>query len=278
VAVADGVIGVGTQRNVTVSVLLTVLNNEPADGSDNWDSVAEGCMESRSGNFAVPGRTDDAKEALQIAAKPAAAPRTGDDDVVSQQGRGPRAKSDPAADLRADLLEHFHWRGDRGSYVYGADVSGWWAEPTLLARLGPALAELVAGTPTVVLGPQSRGALIGATVALHLGIGLVEVRKNPGPLADSNPWLEATTPPDYRDRNLRLGVRRDLLPSDARVLFVDEWIDTGGQAVAARRIVDKSGARWLGAAVVVDMLHDSRLRRDLGVRCLLDDHAVRSRR
>ncbi len=35
-------------------------------------------------------------------------------------------------------------------------------------------------------------------------------------------WLTARTPPDYQDRNRQLGLRRDLLPSTARVLFVDD--------------------------------------------------------
>jgi adenine phosphoribosyltransferase len=70
------------------------------------------------------------------------------------------------------------------------------------------------------------------------------------------------------DRNLALGLRRDLLPSTARALFVDDWIDTGGQAVAARKLVDAAAATWCGASVIVDALEDPRLRRDLDVKCL----------
>lgn len=67
--------------------------------------------------------------------------------------------------------------------------------------------------------------------------------------------------------DLELGLRRDLLPSTARALFIDDWIDTGGQAVAARKLVD-AAAMWCGASVIVDALEDPRLRRDLDVRCL----------
>ena len=92
--------------------------------------------------------------------------------------------------------------------------------------------------------------------------------RTPDPAGGSDRWLTARAPPDYQDRNLQLGLRRDLLPSTARVLFVDDWIDTGGQAVAAHSLVNQAGATWCGATVIVDALHDSRLRRDLNRRSI----------
>jgi adenine phosphoribosyltransferase len=189
---------------------------------------------------------------------------------VSNQGRGPRAKADLDAELRADLRTAFRWRRDRTDDYDLADPTGWWADSRILRRLGPALAAMFADPPpTVVLGPQSRGTLLGALVAVHLSVGLVEVRKDPSPSTDSDRWLIAHTPPDYRDRTLALGLRREHLGAGDRVLLVDDWIQTGGQAVATRALVRATGARWCGAAVVVDGLHDSRLRHDLRLRSLL---------
>jgi adenine phosphoribosyltransferase len=122
-----------------------------------------------------------------------------------------------------------------------------------------------------VVGPESRGGLLGALVALELGVGLVELRKDPEPSTDSDRWLTARTPPDYQGRNLRLGLRRDLVSTGARVLFVDDWIDSGGQAVAARHIVEAAQATWCGASVIVDALTDARLRRDLAVSSIFRD-------
>jgi adenine phosphoribosyltransferase len=140
----------------------------------------------------------------------------------------------------------------------------------LLSRLGPALADLFSEVqPNVVIATQSRGTLIGALVATHLSVGLIEIRKDDGPTADSDAWRQRTTPPDYQDRHLTLGFPKRLLSSGERVLFVDDWIDTGGQAIGALGLVQDSGAEWLGAAVIVDDLTDTRLRRDLGVRSLL---------
>ena len=189
---------------------------------------------------------------------------------MSAKGRGPRPKPDPANQLLVDLRQSFRWKCDGNDVVRYADPTGWWSDASVLGRLGPALAALFDDArPTLVMGPQSRGTLVGALVATHLGVGLVEMRKNPSPATDSDRWLIAHTPPDYRDRTLRVGARRDHLKAGERVLLVDDWIDTGGQATAARELVDAAGATWCGVAVIVDALHDSRLRRDLSVRTLL---------
>lgn len=173
-------------------------------------------------------------------------------------------------DLRAELRAAFRWRGDRPDEDRWADITGWWRDPELLARLGPALAGLFTGpAPTLIVGPESRGSLLGPLVALHLGVGFVEVRKGETPAGDSDRWIRRTTPPDYNDRHLEFGFRRGLLGSGDRVLAVDDWIDTGSQAATVRAMVAEAGADWLGLACIVDGLTDARLRRDLRVRSLL---------
>lgn len=185
---------------------------------------------------------------------------------VGPKNRGPRPKQDADEEFLDDLRASFRWIGDRYDLSYAADPTRWWANPSVLRRLGPVLARPAAEMgATHVLGPTSRGALLGALVALELGVGLVELRKDPEPSTDSDRWLTARTPPDYQDRNLKLGLRRDLLPPGSRALFVDDWIDTGGQAVAARRIVEAAEATWCGASVIVDALADAQLRRILDV-------------
>jgi adenine phosphoribosyltransferase len=124
--------------------------------------------------------------------------------------------------------------------------------------------------PTVVLGPVSRGSLLGALTAAALGVGFVEMRKAGGSAVDSDRWVRRTTAPDYQDRQVVFGFRRRLVGAGDRVLMVDDWIDTGATALAARGLVEDCGARWIGAACVVDGLMDPRLRHDLPVRALLD--------
>lgn len=139
-----------------------------------------------------------------------------------------------------------------------------------MREIGPALAGLYGEQPTVVLGPVSRGSLVGALTAVHLGVGFVEVRKDCGPATDSDRWVLRTTGPDYQDRHVMFGFRRELVKAGDRVLMVDDWIDTGATARVVRQLVDDCGARWIGAACIVDGLTDPRLRHDLPVRALLD--------
>ncbi|WP_091383561.1 phosphoribosyltransferase family protein [Actinokineospora alba] len=169
----------------------------------------------------------------------------------------------------------FVWRGDRGDDSSYADVTGWWRDPVLLGALGPLIAGLFEDEPpTVVLGIESRGCLLGPLVAVAFGAGFVEVRKNPSPLADSDAWVRRDTPPDYRDRQLTLGFPRRLVRPADRVLLVDDWIDTGGQAMGARQLVLDVEATWVGVAVIVDALEGNEVRRRLGVRSLLRDRQL----
>jgi len=172
--------------------------------------------------------------------------------------------------LRDALVDRFAWLGDRTDETGVADLTGWWRDPAVLADLGPALADLYPDSrPTVVLGPESRGVLVGALTAAALGVGFVEVRKDRGAGADSDGWRRRTSPPDYRDRHVEFGFRRDLVKAGDRVLMVDDWVATGATAVTVKGLVEDSGATWIGVATLVDAVRDSRFRRDLPLRSVL---------
>lgn len=174
------------------------------------------------------------------------------------------------SDLRPRLIATFRWLGDRTDPDYRADVTGWWRDASILGELGGALADLFEpDKPNLIMGTQSRGSLLGVLAANDLGVGFAEVRKNPAPSADSDAWWKTSTAPDYRDRHLDLGIRRSRMQSGDRVLFVDDWIATGAQAAACKRLVEMSGATWVGGSVVVDGLEDASLRRQLNIRSLL---------
>ncbi|MFD5089462.1 phosphoribosyltransferase family protein [Amycolatopsis thailandensis] len=173
-------------------------------------------------------------------------------------------------EVKSGLRSAFVWRGDRTDRHCYADVTEWWRRPDLLGSLGPALAHLFADQqPTVVLGPESRGCLLGPLVALRFDVGFVEVRKEQVASSDSDAWLRRTTPPDYKDRHLNLGFRKQLVNGGDRVLFVDDWIETGSQAHCAHLLTQDAEATWLGAATVVDALTNNQIRRRLNVRSLV---------
>ncbi len=177
------------------------------------------------------------------------------------------------SDLRALLQESFRWRSDPpvwpSTRTHYADDSGWFRSAEVIAALGPALAGLHPDRPTVVMGPESKGTVLAALVAVHLGVGMAEVRKDHKRASDDDPWLTRRTGPDYRDRGLLMGVRKSQLTPGDRVLFVDDWVATGSQMAACHGLVEDGGGTWVGAALVVDALEEPSTRRRLNVRSIL---------
>jgi adenine phosphoribosyltransferase len=176
----------------------------------------------------------------------------------------------PNAPLAARLVDAFRWVdvGPDSTHLV-SDTSGWWRDPSVLSAIGPALAELFRGDrPTVVVSPEKVGFIVGPLVASALGVGFVEAYKSTRTrqIADRLVWR--STGPDYRGRELRLGVRVRHLAAQDRVLLVDDWADTGAQLAALRQLVLDVGASYLGAAVIVSDCPEPVCRR-LRLRSLL---------
>jgi adenine phosphoribosyltransferase len=123
---------------------------------------------------------------------------------------------------------------------------------------GAALAEVVEGLAapwrrrgvTRVVGIESRGFLLGGATAVALGVGFVGIRKSGTGLLPG-PKVTTTARPDYREQRHELRMQ-SVLTEDDRVLLVDDWVERGSQAAAARELVQQCGAQWLGASVMVD--------------------------
>lgn len=187
------------------------------------------------------------------------------------------------SELRERLISGFRWRSDPPVWpetrTYYSDYSAWWRDATVLEEIGPALAGLYPDDiPTVVMGTESHGFLLGPLVALHHRVGFAAVLKEPERGSDDDVWLVRRTPPDYRDRHLDLAIRHSVIRPGDRVLFVDEWAATGGQVLACRQLVDDAGAAWLGAAVIVDALESASQRRTVNLRGLLHVRELNNRR
>ncbi len=105
---------------------------------------------------------------------------------------------------------------------------------------------------TKVAGVEARGFVLGAAVATVLGAGFVGIRK-PGGLYPG-PSFERRTPPDYRGNEFVLRLQQSALQQGDRVILVDDWFQTGGQASAAVELLKESGAAYLGSSIVVDWL------------------------
>jgi adenine phosphoribosyltransferase len=134
-----------------------------------------------------------------------------------------------------------------------ADVLGAVAEGGLLARAAAALAAPFAGQGvTKVAGLEARGFIFGSAAALELGAGFVPVRKpggiHPGPKA------RVVTDPSWRGERVTLEVQRAAISPGDRVLLVDDWAETGAQAVAAKQLIEECGGEYVGLSLLIDQL------------------------
>lgn len=164
------------------------------------------------------------------------------------------ADSPQLSDAARTLLSQFPLVNDH------PDVAGLLRQPETLALLGPALAEHTRDMGvTVICAPEARGPILGALVALELGVGMVMVRKT----HRNHPGADSTfeVGPTWRGHNETFQARSiDLKPTD-RVLAVDDWVTTGSTLEAIRTYTESVGATYLGASVLVDKAERATLER-----------------
>lgn len=101
---------------------------------------------------------------------------------------------------------------------------------------------------TKVVGVEARGFILGASLAGHLHLGFVPIRK-------SGKLPRATYRAEYE---LEYGadsieIHQDALSKDDRVLIVDDVLATGGTACAAIDLIQECGAQVVGIAVLLDL-------------------------
>lgn len=129
------------------------------------------------------------------------------------------------------------------------DVTPLLADAEGFAAVVAALADHFEGRGiTKVVGAEARGFLVGAPVALRLGVGFVPARK-PGKL----PREVVSESYELEYGSDELQVHADALTSDDVVLLIDDLVATGGTAVAQVRLVEKFGAKLAGLGFLMEL-------------------------
>lgn len=107
-----------------------------------------------------------------------------------------------------------------------------------------------AGHTTVdyVLGMEARGFLLGAPVALELGVGFIPVRK-PDKLPGETHAVSFAL--EYGEATLE--IHQDALQPGDRVLIIDDVLATGGTARATLDLAEACGADVVGVAMVLEL-------------------------
>jgi adenine phosphoribosyltransferase len=128
---------------------------------------------------------------------------------------------------------------------------------TALLRDGDAFREAVEALSAahrndnvgVVAGIESRGFIIGAAVAHHLGVGFIPIRKR-GRLPRKT--VSVTYALEYGEAELE--IHADAISAGDRVLVVDDLLATGGTAEAAIRLIEGLGGAIVGIAFLVELV------------------------
>ena len=99
-----------------------------------------------------------------------------------------------------------------------------------------------------IAGIESRGFIFGMPMAYKLNAGFVPIRKpNKLPAETYSQEYELEYGTD------KIEVHKDAFPEGANVLIVDDLLATGGTAVAACKLVKKTGANLVGIAFLIEL-------------------------
>lgn len=129
------------------------------------------------------------------------------------------------------------------------DITPLLADAVAFRQAIDALAERYADKGVdVVVGIESRGFVLGAPLALRLGLGFVPVRK-----LGKLPWetVRAEYALEYGTNCVE--IHKDAVAPGSRVLIVDDLLATGGTAKATIDLVSKLGGEVLGLAFLVEL-------------------------
>lgn len=114
-----------------------------------------------------------------------------------------------------------------------------------------------------VAGIEARGFVVGAPVAIELGVGFVAVRK-----AGKLPAATLSREYELEYGKDRIEVHQDAFDAGQRVLVIDDLVATGGTAMATVDLIREAGAVVAGAAFLIDLpdLGGSEKIRSSGIR------------
>jgi adenine phosphoribosyltransferase len=110
------------------------------------------------------------------------------------------------------------------------------------------LAQRYAGKVDKVVGIEARGFIFGAAMAHELKAGFVPIRK-PGKL----PHTAIGHDYDLEYGSNRIEMHVDGLAKGERVVIIDDLLATGGTALAALALAQKSGAEVVECAFVIEL-------------------------
>ena len=122
--------------------------------------------------------------------------------------------------------------------------------PAVLKHLVTDLARPFVGVQfEKVASPEALGFVLGSAVALKLGKGFIPIRTG-GALPTLRRYVAQISFVDYTGTKKALEVNRSLVSEGDRILVVDDVIETGAQAKALVRLIERLGGEVVGISVL----------------------------
>ncbi len=119
--------------------------------------------------------------------------------------------------------------------------------------------------PERLIGIESRGFLVAAPLALHLGLGFTMVRKK-----DKLPGETIAHAYDLEYGVDTVEIQADAIVPGQRVVVLDDLLATGGTMVAAIELLRSAGANVRGAACIIELAFlGGRARLDVPIDALI---------
>ena len=128
------------------------------------------------------------------------------------------------------------------------DITPVLSDPAAFEAAVDALADLVPPGTEAVAGIEARGFVLGAPLALRLGVGFVPVRK-----AGKLPSDVVAEVYDLEYGSAEIEVHADAFDGARKVLLVDDVLATGGTAAAAWGLLERAGAEVLGIRFLMEI-------------------------
>ena len=128
------------------------------------------------------------------------------------------------------------------------DLSPLLREPEAFAVVLSAIADRWAGQVDMVAGVEARGFILGAPLALQMGLGFVPIRK-----AGKLPGDTHARSYDLEYGRATIEITTDAFSAGHRVLLVDDVLATGGTAAAACELIECAGAEVVGLEMLLEL-------------------------
>lgn len=135
-------------------------------------------------------------------------------------------------------------RGEGFAWLYPPSL---YANPAAFKQILDDLAEpFLSAKVDVVAGLDATGFILGAGLAARLDAGFLAIRKAGGIATDS----ETATFTNYTGRAGQMEVHKSAFVPGARVVIVDQWIETGGTMFSAIGLIERLGGIVAGIATI----------------------------